>query len=1541
MPSYTVVGPKGEEYEVNAPEGATKEQAFEFFKREYSAGRVKPKVGLGEKISTGSKQGFAGAGNTADIIGTLALNAPKGAQYLLGKAVNAIERAQGEKESPLPDFTESFDDLNRRIEQRNQWANPNKIDLGIPGSIAAGVTGLPSMLLAPASGLTTAKEFLDEGESLGRAMSAGAVDSALSTAGALIPGVGKTLLSKAAIGGAGNAAQGAITDAAVSAIAQKQETKDKFKWDDVNRRVTEAVLGAGFGAAQTTPKKRVKEPTPAEKLKALKDQEMATTEPDIGLELAKAKAADEATVARLEAALAKSNQPLPTISVDSSGRAAVTPDQIAQRSQEDFFRQRAEQMTAEAQAKEAPPEVIRAQMSDPFNPYPVAGDPASMEALTRAQQGVQYNQVPEGGVIPRDAQFFNGERDKPMLRVPRGNEWTVDENGIPVRQGLPETTVAPDYINKYMRQDKPARDDLGNAIQEANGPLLGDTPFGSERLAGPMEGPEPMNSGMSRGQRGAINMSMFQDNFQKTKTLPNGIRLVAQGSEDQQLRVKAYNSRNEWVGEAVFSPDDYANPTPFSNLESNITHIKEGNRRQGIASEIYQFASELGNDIFPSSARTPDGKAMWKGFEQSGIAKDGLIPRQSQRGVLNIGDMFKGDPEKLKKIGEMLKTPLFAETLSGEQVVAKALADGKDASSGLIKGPTVNLESGASMAALKRKSPLVLEASRIMQGFKNRADFDIRESVFPTEQALRKLSPKELTDLSEIFILEQNNRKKFTTQELADVGGLSEKQLLAYQKMREMFTTALEKTNQIREAQGLKPVTELDAYMSSRWQGDFRMPFVDSKGKLVWYLAANSKRSLKKQASELLARFPELTPGEMSVTKSLKRGGPDALSTYRTMLDVLGENDPAVDTIRQWAESQVVAEGRTTRAQEKHFEPKGNIRGFIGDRPWKDSKAEALEFFQQQIQYAKNAHQWAAMQKASKEFKTILTDKDLQNQQPNNLQYLREYFLDNIGANESNLTRAFEDLIRSKTGVSPNAIGSGIGAVKNYWVTSKLAANLGFMISNAIQAGNILPHLTMMQKEFGGNMVSALTMGPALGLVMASGHMAKTGLPDFQGNKFYQKLAQLPGYTEFHAKAMKFAEDNSVVARSIYDESPIETSFSTAAKVSKAAGTTITFPETILRAITYMTYVEQLKSSGKFKNDLDLFRTAEERTNVSMGDYREGERPMIFNQMGNTGNALNVLQTFAFNFYNQYSTFGREAAKGNPLPLITMLATHGFMAGLMGVPGFAEADKLIEWVKEYTASEYPTLWNKIKNINLKQMVLELPGGEHAFYGGLSTMSGLGLTSRAAAPIPSEMVTSPGAPIIDLGKQLYDVGNLMFDPLNERKQAQAAMSVAPAGLQGLLETTVFRNQTSVPDEKGRTYGKPKDIGAYEGQYTRTPEEESLRAKGLRSQKEVVTREQNWQLSKAENQAKAARASLPNSIHRDLVEGKVDSARDKIKLYAEISGNEFSSRQLENEIFKRYTTPDQRLISSKGVTLDGLLAYKRMKTILQEMGYENAN
>lgn len=904
----------------------------------------------------------------------------------------------------------------------------------------------------------------------------------------------------------------------------------------------------------------------------------------------------------------------------------------------------------------------------------------------------------------------------------------------------------------------------------------------------------------------------------------------------------------------------------------------------------------------------------------------GIKVLRGQRGALDFG----GEASKLKQkqdvIEKIVGEKLFTAPPTADSLIAESLAAGKD-------GRGINsMEAGATLTAAKRNSPLVQGVGRIVQSFKNKAEDNIRSNVFPTERAIRSLSSNELIQLGEVMKAEMFHRKKLSTKALADLG-LSEKQLLAYESTRDMFAKALERENAGRAAKGQKPITAEEAYLSSRWKGDYRRAIHDKDGKLVWFLAADSRRGLKQQTEALMKKFPELVEGSHSdhTTGSMRGSNLNAREMYSEMVDVLGRDDPAVAKIKEWVEAQGLLEASGMLAQERHFKSKGNVRGFVGDRPSNtffgklDPRKEAIAMFQQQITYSKNAHKWAAMQEAGVELKKVFSSKELADQQPNNMNYVRDYYRNQLGLSTTQAIAGLENALRH-TGMSPNALNSGINNVKGLWITQKLAVSAGFLASNLIQLANMAPQLTNIMVKHGGNPLYALPVGLASGTLMALGHtMISKG-----DRSLYKNLGHLPAEQgQFIAKAMKYAEDNSVIARSIYDEAPIEASFGKTAQVGRALGKTITMPETIVRSVAYMTYANMLKSSGKFKNDMEIFRSAEEMVNMSMVDYRAGERAMLFDKLGTLGNAMNTLQTFPINYYQQWNWAAREARRKNPLPAAAMFATQAYIAGAMGVPGFSDTDKMWNFMKGLLAEHDPQTWDKVKNIDLKEMALS--AGPSVLYGGLSEQSGVAFTSRASAPAGSEMMLAPGGPYVDFARQARDVTNALINP-SAQSATQAALSVALSGLQGGLETGPLKDQTSVVNQetKERIYGNPRDLADRKGQVSRTPEEENLRKWGLRSQREVVEKDAAFRASKLESDSKTVISGLPGRIYNELRNNNTEKAQNLMNLYFKLTGKEITDEQIENQALEEFTTSAQRT-KMNATSIPGMLAIKRLQQI----------
>lgn len=905
-------------------------------------------------------------------------------------------------------------------------------------------------------------------------------------------------------------------------------------------------------------------------------------------------------------------------------------------------------------------------------------------------------------------------------------------------------------------------------------------------------------------------------------------------------------------------------------------------------------------------------------------------PGNKQRGGLLIDPRAKARQQIESIVGK--KANAIPDNPVAADVVQQALSEGKD-------GKGINmLQSGSTSTAMKRGSAAIEGASRIVQNAVKKADLAIRNKVFPAENALRRLPLEQLQSLADVFKAEMLSNTKFDGQAMAD-SGFSVEQIRAYTAIREMFDDTLRVQNEVRVAQGKKPIDAKEAYVSSRWQGDFRRPVYDKEGNLKWYLAADSRMGLESQTKALLKEFPELVIDKAKdhVVKA-STNKTDLQSMYSTMLDILGRDDPAIERIRQAVEEQTVAQGKGALGQEKHFKQKGNVRGFVGDRPGSSPKREALGLFQQQMQYAKNAYKWAEFQKAADDIKTIVGDADLQQQQPNNVKYIRDYWKNALGYGETKAISAIEDGIRDM-GVSPQVIKNGVGSIKSFFILQKLAASAGYTAANLIQTSNVLPYMVYLHSQgYKGNPLKALSMGLVGGFAMGTGHYLTSAGGD------YSKIIKGWPDGEFYINAFKYAEDNGVTARSVYDESPVETSFSKIGQAANIAGKTMTIPETFVRSMAFMTYVQQLKDSGKFNNLFDtegkpdyspLFQKAEELVNMSMVDYRETERPMMFSKMGTAGNFLNTLQTFPMSFYNQWNFYAREAAKGNVGPLLTAIVLQGTIAGAMGIPGFDDLDKLYMALKDMLPAKE---WQKVRESELlsdPKMWMLKNLGESSVYGVLSDKSGLGMTSRVAAPGAGAMLQSPAGPITDIFKQGVNVGKAALDPTNTTKLAQAAMSVAPVGLQGALETAPFmegitHNQTP----KGANYLRSTDLADRKGGYVRTPEEESLRKWGFRSQKEVATRDITYSESRATKTAREKSQTIPDKFYDALRRGKVDEAKELNTVYTKLTGKRIDDKQLENQVREEMFDAVQRS-KNAAKSLEAMKNIKRMDDLLKEI------
>ena len=119
-----------------------------------------------------------------------------------------------------------------------------------------------------------------------------------------------------------------------------------------------------------------------------------------------------------------------------------------------------------------------------------------------------------------------------------------------------------------------------------------------------------------------INPESVKPGFKKEKWIMGKYLMKAEAMENpenpniQGIIVRVYDpkSKSIWIqssgiGHARFLV--HQDKTGDEHMEVSFVMVDNEYQRQGIASAMYQFARELGNDVKPSNARSDDAKAFW------------------------------------------------------------------------------------------------------------------------------------------------------------------------------------------------------------------------------------------------------------------------------------------------------------------------------------------------------------------------------------------------------------------------------------------------------------------------------------------------------------------------------------------------------------------------------------------------------------------------------------------------------------------------------------------------------------------------------------------------------------------------------------------------------------------------------------------------------------------------------------------------------------------------------------------------------------------
>lgn len=1169
---------------------------------------------------------------------------------------------------------------------------------------------------------------------------------------------------------------------------------------------------------------------------------------------------------------------------------------------------------------------------DNTTPKPVAPEPAPTKPIPNVNQ----MELPDAAMI-----------QAPQYGVHDGLG-RFDENGIPIRADLSmeaQNMQNPLQMNLWGDELGPAQgfersltdsiDQMRETGRTAQGKFLGKDTLASElgwetaptpelnaakldadTALSPREGPFRL----PENQRGVINMDVFDPAFRKVKAITNGVRLLMVGREKGPI-VAAFDSEGKQIGELRLTHDnflDFRPPEKTDNLEATwvttdpnkLTKNPDADRLSptvkseypGLATEMYKFAAEQGNDIVRSFAQTSEGRAMWDRFEKKGISSGGKISRQ--RGAINAQAITESVTNAIDKTVEKIKPPATAEDAigklpgmgkTGKDLIyvpepGVLLADKARAES---DGPALyqSLQAGLDHASEKTGSTLMKGAAQWLQYARRMADFGIRENVIPLEKTFGKLDTKEMVDLMAVNRHEMFNRKQYTPEQLASVG-LNPKQIEAYNQYRAVQAKVLEIQNKGRAALGKEPITEQNAYLASVFHGDYHIAVKDGEGKLAWYIQQPSIREAKAALEWLKKNGEGLDTTDLKIEYKPRPFADvprDVMGVYQDALKMFPEDDPVAQKIRSIMEEYATEKGNRYLSQQlHHVKKKQNVRGFMGDNPWLDDKTNAYNQAKAQIQYMKDAYRWTHMQEALTQLKPMLSDPEIVKNQPNNMGLTKSYVLNNMGVSK-NLMKGLENYVASKVGRSSSIVPGAIRDLKGIAYMLQLGGSVGYMIATPFQ---LIPGLAAWHSDLGfsaKNFYRDLPLTLSDGLIGVYHDVGK----DATGGKWDSTAFM----SDFGKEAYRWAEANGVFSANLFDENAGLGAHKVLAEGSNILGYTISKPDQMSRWMSFLSFARHLEGDPKFKGDKDaMFQRAAELTEHVATDMHRQSRPLIVDQFGSLGEAAYMYRAPQVNMLNTLSIFARKAMAGNPVPFLTYMTAMAMMGGVLNLPGVAEVDKTWELIKEGIAQWKPEWYKHVEDTSIKEFVLSNLSDADAFHqtlawGAASVATGANMASRFSQEVVD--LKDPLSGFSPLGQEIKEqmaTARMLMNP-NQDTFAQAVREQLPPLGQGLLESyhPSFKSGVNDPNGQWTGYRNPRNVDDPSTMVKRSPEEEDYKKLGLTALTEAQRRTKDYVANQESARVKKAQESSMNNLFNAIRRDDQDDIEKYAKTYFELHGD----------------------------------------------------
>lgn len=1056
-----------------------------------------------------------------------------------------------------------------------------------------------------------------------------------------------------------------------------------------------------------------------------------------------------------------------------------------------FWKQRALQMEQDAQAAHA---------AEGQRPIIVGPEGVEMPGARSAQEAM----------AAFDRQVRQSERQAPTEGE---GVLHVDEQGQVYREGRPEDAASEELARKLQKQQaaETARSEAQSGLAQRAGEGVQEEMFGAPELfdlqhAGEMPAREtpPIPAPLTE-QRGLFephtNMhrpytEMFAKDEQGTRlfSLNEFKEIMNNLAKEEGTRFQmpedinqAYTQYKERI---KGGQQDFFGAHAVEAVPEHLPYGELSPQKRGAMTKKIKGGEQISEAMLNRMSGDKGLIHMRAGFTAEDMSLSTLLHKFGGPSPLNN---MPGISERLKDIGNaMITTPELAIKLAKEtpDVAQNALQRGVNA-----------LTKGGIYLKAKLNNPVVhFTVDRFLKA-EGEAKAEISEKLHGVYlESLRQLTTKEYNEAFQLLNAADLSQRPLTSEFLAK-HGFSDNLQNFIKVHQDMMTDTLGKINAAREAAGKKPIEAREAYSAMNMSGDFRKvayKMVDGEKEVVGVIGANvlketkkvfgkevpdrfKTHSLERLEREMKEKDPEIQFGplqNMSAANRSTKGTPH--EAFMDVLNILGEDNPHIkeflDTLREVAKD----DPNNYMGMQKHTMQKKGVWGMEGRKPWLSAEENAKAFFENQVQYAESAYNWSGLAEAAKDVNDVIRNEDVIAKQKNAIGLSEQYMQNALGINPSKVGNAVTGLFNSlfsASGIGPSVPKAGIQYARMGANTALLSLNPAFLGIQLLQSPAALPALTSLLRGRGlASKATLLTMGfdHSTKAMIALGKMV-TGKGELSA---------------VERGALDYAQKNHIYATDLVEHTS-QTQKGAAYYATKMTQTPAAKIEAGTRAHMFMTVVSMMDEAGLKPKD-GLYEQAQRMTDMAMNHYGAIEKPPVYHTLGPLGSMAYNLRSYGHNEISRWALYAREIGKtGNPVPLLTQMATTIALAGVMGLPFFSQWETIYDFITKKLG--------KPRSLALDVMTASQevgkslgPKGAFALSNGLPSLAGMDLSKRTGLGdvLPSsasDAAFAGSGKLAQMGKSVYDVAT---NPSEETAKA-AAINFAPPALQGPMDVAWYQ------------------------------------------------------------------------------------------------------------------------------------------------------